>query len=190
MKVSLGAIYLSFLRVGAVMFGGGYAMLPLLEHEVVRRRGWCAAGEMDDIYALAQVVPGVIAVNTALMVGQRLRGWTGAVCAALGAITAPFAAILLIATLLGRFAERRLVRLFLAGLRPAVAGLLLGTALRLAGRGLRRGRQRVVALAVTAAGLLLDINPAWVILAGLGGGLCLHAWQRRAARRRAEAAAR
>lgn len=174
---TLGALYVSFLRVGAVMFGGGYAMLPLLEREVVVRRGWCDADEMSDVYALAQLAPGVIAVNTAMLVGQRRRGWLGSLVAALGTVSAPFVAILLVAVAFERLAGRRELTLFLAGLRPAVAGLLLGAALRFVRRGWRRHWQWCIGLAVAAAALLLDLNPAWPILAGIAGGLLWHTWR-------------
>ena len=78
-RVRLRQIFVSFAKIGAVLFGGGYAMLPLLEREVVDRRRWCTHAEMGELYALAQVVPGVIAVNTAMLVGHRHRGTAGAV---------------------------------------------------------------------------------------------------------------
>ena len=76
-------LFTSFARISSVMFGGGYAMLPLLEREVVARRRWLTPAAMTDVFALAQVIPGVIAINVALLVGQRLRGWRGAVAATL-----------------------------------------------------------------------------------------------------------
>ncbi len=181
---TLGELYVSFLRVGAVMFGGGYAMLPLLEREVVERRGWCGANEMSDVYALAQLAPGVIAVNTSMLVGQRQRDWVGSLVAALGTVTVPFVAILLVAVAFERLAGRRELALFLAGLRPAVAGLLLGAALRFVRRGWRRSWQWLLGLLVLAASLLFDLNPVWPILAGIAGGLLWQGWL--AARARAQ----
>jgi chromate transporter len=179
---TLGELYVSFLRVGAVMFGGGYAMLPLLEREVVVRRGWCSADEMSDVYALAQLVPGVIAVNTAMLVGQRHRGWLGSLVAALGTVTVPFVVMLLIAVAFEHLAGSRTLTLFLTGLRPAVAGLLLGAALRFVRRGWQRRWQWCVGLAVAAAALLLDLNPAGLILSGIAAGLLWQGWHAALAR--------
>ena len=75
---------MSFVKIGALLIGGGYAMLPLLEDEMVRRRKWATSDEMADFFALAQVLPGVIAINTAMLVGNRLRGLAGNLAAALG----------------------------------------------------------------------------------------------------------
>lgn len=165
------ALFVSFARIGCVMFGGGYAMLPLLEREVVGRRRWLTHAAMTDVFALSQVIPGVIAINVALLVGQRLRGWRGAVAATLGTLLVPFFAILLLAgvfdTLMGHAWAVRVVE----GLRPAVAGLLLGTALRLVWRGWRRWWAWVLGATVTALTLLLDLNPVWPILAGVAAGI-------------------
>ena len=86
-------LFVSFLKIGALMFGSGYTMLPLLSHEVVERRAWITEDELMDAYALSQCVPGVIAVNTAAFVGQKRGGWGGAAAAVLGVITAPILAI-------------------------------------------------------------------------------------------------
>ncbi len=170
-RVPLRSLYTSFVRVGAGMFGGGYAMLPLLEREVVERRRWATHEALADLFALAQVIPGVIAVNTAMLIGQRLRGWRGAVVAALGTVTAPFLAILLLAGLFDRLGGHPWVARFAAGLRPALAGLLLGTALRLVWLGWRRRGAWILGLAVTALTLVCAVNPVWPILAGIGAGL-------------------
>ena len=170
-RARLGSLFASFVRVGGGMFGGGYAMLPLLEREVVERRRWATHEAMADLFALAQVIPGVIAVNTAMLIGQRLRGWRGAVVAALGTVTAPFLVILLLAGLFDRLGDHPWVARFIAGLRPALAGLLLGTALRLVWRGWRRRGAWILGLAVTALTLVWALNPVWAILGGIGSGL-------------------
>lgn len=179
MAPSLTQLFFSFTRVGGVMFGGGYAMLPLLEREVVHRRRWCTLEEMADIYAVSQVIPGVIAVNTAMILGHRYRGWRGAAASAGGAVIAPFGAILLIAVAFARVAAHPAAGAFLAGLRPAVAGLLLATAHGLVGRTWR-GRWR--AAAGMAASVLLfsgRLHPAALIAAAVAGGLLLRRLRQR-----------
>lgn len=185
-RVPLRSLYTSFVRVGAGMFGGGYAMLPLLEREVADRRRWVTHDDVADLFALAQAIPGVIAVNTAMLIGQRLRGWRGAVVAALGAVTAPFLVILLIAGIFDRVAHSPAVVRFIAGLRPAVCGLLLGTALRLVWRGWRRLGAWLLGLAVAVLTLACDLNPVWAILGGIAAALLVQAIVTR--RGRAEAA--
>ena len=96
-------LYLSFLNIGALMFGSGYTMLPLLTREVVEKRNWITQEELLDAFALSQCVPGVIAINTAVMIGNKRGGWGGAVAALLGIMTAPILAILLVATVLMQF---------------------------------------------------------------------------------------
>ena len=89
-QIGLGQLFWSFAKMGAVLIGGGYALLPLLERELVMRRKWARSEDMIDLYALAQILPGVIAVNTAMLVGNRLRGLAGTLTAAFGLTAAPF----------------------------------------------------------------------------------------------------
>ncbi len=171
---SLLSIYLSFLRVGSVMFGGGYAMLPLLEHEVVDRRHWCREEEMGELYALAQAAPGVIAVNTALVVGYRQRGAAGAAVAAIGAVTVPFIVVLIIFSRIDKIAGHPLLEKIYAGLRPAVAGLLLSISFKMVKREWTSAWPTCVGLAIVAMALFLKLNPAWFILGGAFMGYAVY----------------
>jgi chromate transporter len=172
--VPLSRIYRSFAGVGAVLFGGGYAMLPLLEREVVERRRWCSLAEMSELYALSQVIPGVIAVNTALLVGHRHRGAAGAAVAALGMVSAPILVILAVASAFAWVSESLLLARLFAGLRPAVAGLLLATALRMIWRG--QGWERGVAAGACLAVLAGAAGPLGLILGAIAAGLLWHVW--------------
>jgi chromate transporter len=179
-RTPLGHLFTSFAAIGAVMFGGGYAMLPLLEREVVDRRRWCSHDEMSEYYALAQIVPGVIAINIAMLIGSRHRGVRGAVIAALGTVTAPFLVILLLAMVYRHLSHLAGIQLFFAALRPAVAGLLLAAAWGMLRRGCRDWLG--LALALAAAALLLSklLDPVRLILAGFAVGMIWHgvAWRR------------
>lgn len=152
------------------MFGGGYAMLPLLEREVVDRRHWCREEEMGELYALAQAAPGVIAVNTALVVGYRQRGAAGAAVAALGAITVPFLVVLAVFSQIDRIAGSPALARIYDGLRPAVAGLLLATSVRMIRREWVSAWPLCTGLAITAMALFLKLNPAFYILGGVIAG--------------------
>jgi chromate transporter len=173
-RVALRRILVSFMRVGAVLFGGGYAMLPLLEREVVERRGWCSHEEMTDYYAMAQLVPGVVAVNTAMLLGHRLRGFWGTVAATAGVVFAPFFVILAYAIAFDRFAGSELLIEAMSGLRPAVAGLMLGVAYKMFGRSRKTRLGLAVSLLVTALVLGCGMSAVNVILGGVAAGLLWH----------------
>ena len=117
-------------------------MLPLLEDEIVRRRKWASADEAADYFAVAQVLPGVIAVNTALLVGYRLRGLSGLVISAAGLVLVPFLLILAYAATYSQVNGLPMVERALAGARPAVAGMILAMGLRMFWRSIRRSWRR------------------------------------------------
>lgn len=164
-------IFVSFTKVGAVLFGGGYAMLPLLEREVVNRRAWCRFEEMADYYAMAQLVPGVVAVNTAMLIGHRLRGFWGTVAATLGVVCAPFFVILAYAVAFDRMAGSKLLADAMSGLRPAVAGLMLGVAYTMFGRSRKTKLGLAVSLLVVFLVLVCGVSAVNVILAGVAAGV-------------------
>ena len=168
---TVGAIFISFVKIGALLIGGGYAMLPLLEDEMVRRRKWATSDEMADFFALAQVLPGVIAVNTAMLVGNRLRGLAGNLAASLGLLVVPFSLIVAYAIAYASAQDMPAVMRVLEGVRPAVAGMMLGMGLNMMRKSARTAW--ALAVAVGACGAVLLWNPpmAWMILAAIGAGL-------------------
>ncbi|HRR33322.1 MAG TPA: chromate transporter [Kiritimatiellia bacterium] len=179
--VRLSQIFVSFTKIGAVLFGGGYAMLPLLEREVVNRRKWCRFEEMADYYAMAQLVPGVVAVNTAMLIGHQLRGFWGTVAATLGVVAAPFFVILAYAVAFDQMRESQLLAGAMAGLRPAVAGLMLGVAYTMFMRS--RKTKLGAGVALTAAFLTLGcgVSAVTVILLGVlagAGWFAAETWRR------------
>lgn len=169
-KATLREIFVSFMKVGAVLFGGGYAMLPLLEREVVNKRGWCRLEEMTDYYAMSQLVPGVVAINTAMLIGHHLRGFWGTVAATLGVVCAPFFVILAYAVAFDQMAGSKLLADAMSGLRPAVAGLMLGVAYTLFSRSRKTRVGLAVSLLVTALVLGCGVSAVRVILAGVAAG--------------------
>lgn len=175
MAPSLRSMFWSFLKMGAVLIGGGYALLPLLEREVVEKRKWAQSEEMIDLYALAQLLPGVIAVNTAMLVGHRLRGFRGTLAAAAGLTAVPFALIAAYAAAYGLLRETTLFARLLSGIQPAVAGMILGLGVDMVRKVSRDGRS--FALALVAALAVLFFNPSfvWLIVASVGAGLFLWA---------------
>jgi len=170
-RVRLRQIFVSFAKIGAVLFGGGYAMLPLLEREVVDRRKWCRLEEMTDYYAMAQLVPGVVAVNTAMLIGYRLRGFWGTVAATLGVVLAPFLVILAYAIAFDQMRDSTLLANAMSGLRPAVAGLMLGVAYTMFMRSCKTRLGTGVSLAVAFLTLVCGVSAVTVILLGVAVGI-------------------
>lgn len=124
MQTSLFLLFATFFRIGLFTFGGGYAMIPLIERDVVERNGWLQRGEFVDLLALAQSAPGVFAVNMAVFVGYRLRGVRGALAASFGCALPSVVIILLIALFFRQFRHIAVVNNIFMGLRPVVVALI------------------------------------------------------------------
>lgn len=124
-------LFLTFARVGVCTFGGGYAMLPILQREVVERKGWATEEQLADYYAIGQCTPGIIAVNTATFVGQSQRGAAGGIIATLGVVFPSVVIILAIAAFLQNFADLPVVIHAFAGVRACVCALILSSVLKL-----------------------------------------------------------
>ena len=126
------ALFSSFLKIGLFTIGGGYAMIPLMEQEVVDRRKWLSQEEFLNQLALSQSMPGVLAVNMATGLGYRLCGWRGALTAIVGNIAVPIAMILLLAICFRQFRDIPWVEHFFMGVRPAVVALIAAPVFKLA----------------------------------------------------------
>ena len=124
-------MFLTFARIGGLTFGGGYAMLPILEREVVEKRKWCSEEELTDYYAIGQCTPGVIAVNTATFIGSKMAGIPGGIVATLGVVFPSLIIITVIAAFLRNFADNPYVIHAFAGLRVVVTVLVLNTVIKL-----------------------------------------------------------
>ena len=157
----LWKVFLTFLKIGAFTFGGGYAMIPLIQQETLSR-GWLDAETLLRFIGVCESTPGPIAVNMATFVGSRQAGLAGAACATLGVTLPALLIMLLIAAVLRGFRENRFVRAAMAGIRPTVAGMIAATGLCAAWRclapnagtglaGAPDARQLLIALALVAA---------------------------------------
>ena len=168
---NLFALYVSFLKIGLLMFGSGYTMLPLLTREIVERRGWITQDELMDVFALSQCVPGVIGVNTAAFIGQRRGGWRGASAAVLGVVTVPILAILLVATVLMQFWNSPAMVSVFNGVRVAVAAVITSAVVSL----IRANVKNWLGIALCIAGFILvavlHLSPVFVVLLAAVAGL-------------------
>lgn len=162
--------FLSFFRIGLFTLGGGYAMIPVIQKEVVERRGWMTEAEFLDVLAVAQSCPGVMAINISVFVGYRLRKLPGALCTCLGTALPSFLIILMIAMFFHSFKDNRAVAAIFRGIRPAVVALIAVPTFRLA-KSAKVTRHTVWIPIVSALAIwALGVSPILVIvLAALGG---------------------
>ena len=124
-------IFWAFIKVGALTFGGGYAMLPILQREVVEHNHWASEEEIMDYYAMAQCLPGIIMVNTAAFVGRKYRGKLGGIVAALGSMLPSLIIITVIAMFLTAFSDYPVVKNAFAGIRVCVVVLIVNAVVKL-----------------------------------------------------------
>lgn len=159
-----------FFKIGAFTLGGGYAMIPLIENEIVTRRQWLEKEDFLDLLAVAQSAPGIFAVNMSIFVGYRLRGVKGSIITALGTILPSFLIILGIALFFHNFKEYEVVEKIFKGIRPAVVALIAAPTFSMA-RTAHINRYNVWIPIVSALLIwLLGFSPIWIIVAaGIGG---------------------
>ena len=163
-------LFAVFARIGAVTFGGGYAMLPILQAEVVEKYHWASEEELADYYAVGQCTPGVIAVNTATFIGMKRKGVTGGIIATLGVVLPSLVIITVIAAFLSNFAQLQFVRDAFAGIRVCVCVLIFNAIKKLAKGALVDKLTIGLFLLVMGINLFSSISPAWlVVLAGVVG---------------------
>lgn len=127
----LAELFLTFAKVGVMTFGGGYAMLPILQREIVENKGWATEDQLADYYAVGQCTPGIIAVNTATFVGQSQAGIIGGIAATLGVVFPSIVIILLIAAFLRNFMHLEAVGHAFNGVRAGVTALILTSVIKL-----------------------------------------------------------
>ena len=124
-------MFLTFAKVGVMTFGGGYAMLPILQREVMENKGWATEEELMDYFAIGQCTPGIIAVNTATFIGQKYKGNVGAICTTFGVVFPSLIIISLLAAFLSNFAEIPTVQHALAGVNACVVALIATSVIKL-----------------------------------------------------------
>ena len=166
----LWRLFLAFARVGVMTFGGGYAMIPILEREIVDRHGWASNEELMDYYAVGQCTPGVIAVNTATFIGRKVAGPLGGIRATLGVVFPSLVIITIITAFISNFADLAVVKNAFAGIRVCVFILILNAVVKLAKSSVKDAITLGICLLVLLGSLFLDISPIiFVVAAGIIG---------------------
>lgn len=169
---SLRTIFGSFFKIGLFTFGGGYAMIPLIEREVIDRRRWIEQKEFLDLLTLAQSVPGPISLNTSVFVGYKVRGLSGAVAALLGVVVPSFVILLAVALFFSDVRHNPVVNAAFMGMRPAVVALIIGPVISLS-RGMHWSLLAVIAAAALAV-WGLGWSPIYVLAVAAAAGI---AWE-------------
>lgn len=164
-------LFTAFFRIGTFTIGGGYAMIPLIEKEVVERRKWIDPKEFIDMLAMAQSSPGVIAINTAIFVGYKLKKTKGSIIAALGCALPSFIIILLIATFFVDMRENPTVDKIFKGIRPAVVALIVAPLWRMAKSAKITYKTIFIPIGVIVLIWLLKVPPVYVVGASILGGI-------------------
>jgi chromate transporter len=162
------SLFFTFLKIGAFTFGGGYAMIPLIQKEIVQEMCWMDDQECVNIIGVTQVAPGAVAINTAIYIGYELKGILGALAATLGIVLPSFVTITLIAILFSQLQDHPIVQAFFSGVRPGIAAMIGYAALRMSDHVLRDSFSKGLTAAVLAAILFLHVHP---IAAIVGGGI-------------------
>lgn len=174
-------LFLAFAKVGVCTFGGGYAMLPILQREIVEKRQWATNGELMDYYAIGQCTPGIIAVNTATFIGGKRNGIPGALFATLGAVAPSVVIITIIAAFIKNFRHIEAVQWAFEGIRAAVVALIASAVLKLGKKTLADIGAVVIFLAVTVLSVVTDLSPAIFVVAAGAVGLLLKGGKQHAA---------
>ena len=163
----------TFFKIGMFTLGGGYAMIPLIEEEVVNRHRWIDRKEMLDLIAIAQSCPGVFAINISIFVGYKLNKVRGAVATALGTALPSFLIILAIAIFFHQFEDNRVIAAMFKGIRPAVVALIAVPTFNLAKRAQLNWFTAWIPVVSALLIWLLGVSPIWIIIAaGVGGYIC------------------
>ena len=164
-------LFAAFARVGVLTFGGGYAMIPMLEREIVDRHGWATNEELMDYYAVGQCTPGVIAVNTATFIGYKTAGNIGGIVATLGVIFPSFVIITVIAGIIQNFADIPAVKSAFAGIRVCVCALIFNSVVKLWKGAVKDKAALVLCLLVFVLSVFFSISPIVFVVVCAAAGI-------------------
>jgi len=162
-KASLISIFSVFAKIGAFTIGGGYAMIPIIQNEILKR-GWLKEEELPDIVALAQSAPGLLAVNMSIFAGYRIRGVKGSIAATIGSVLPSFIIILLIAMLFSNYQDNPVVVRIFQGIRPVVVSLIAVPMINMAKKSCKTWWAWATAILALVLVAFLDVSPIYILL--------------------------
>ncbi|WP_208588545.1 chromate transporter [Gracilibacillus suaedae] len=164
-------IFLSFLKIGPVTFGGGYAMIPMIEREVVDKRKWVKTKDVSEIFAIAESVPGAIAINSATFIGYRLAGVRGAVVAMAGVLLPTFLIVVGLSILFLFIKDNPYVESAFVGIRAAIVALIAFAAYKIGLTAIYDKTTLVITIVTAAILYFLHLHPVIIIVGGIGLGI-------------------
>lgn len=157
-------LFLTFLKIGAFSFGGGYAMLPVIEREVVQSHGWLTSSEFIDIIGISQMTPGPIAINSATFVGYKIGGVLGSICATLGVVSFSFLLVSIATHYIIKFKDSKLLKAALSGMKPALIGLIISAFFSLAKESYLDIKSVIIAIIIALLSFKTKIHPILIIV--------------------------
>lgn len=166
-------LFWTFAKIGVMTFGGGYAMLPMLQREVVENRGWATEEELMDYFAIGQCTPGIIAVNTATFVGQKQKGIVGGIVASLGIVFPSLVIISLLAGVIEAYSHLAWVQHAFGGVRVCVCVLILNAVVKLYKKAVVDKFTLVIFLLVALGSYLTPLSPVVFVLAAAVAGIAI-----------------
>ena len=164
-------MFTSFVRIGSFTIGGGYAMIPLIQKEVVESKKWMDAREFIDMLAMAQSAPGVIAINTAIFIGYKMKGIKGSLVTTLGSALPSFLIILAVAMVFTHFRDNLVVERIFKGKRPAVVALIAAPLYKMAKSAGVTWKTIFIPIVAVLLIWLAGISPIWVVISAIAGGV-------------------
>ncbi len=173
MSRELWTLFVTFAKMGAITFGGGMAMLPILQREIVYLRHWATEEELIDYYAIGQCTPGIIAINTSTFIGQKRAGILGGIAATLGMVFPSLVIISLVAGLITNFADLPVVRNAFAGIQVCVCVLIFNATLKLMKKSVIDHRTVLIFALVLAGSVVFNLSPVWFVLLSGAAGVVL-----------------
>ena len=171
-------LFIAFFKIGAFTFGGGYAMISVIEQEVVTKKKWLSETDFVDMLAMVQSLPGPISINSSVYVGYKLKGVLGAIVAAIGTALPSFVIILLLAIVFTDVQDHPTIEKVFKGIRPAVVALMVAPLYRLAKKSGVTYKTLIIPVAAALAVWQADISPIYIIVAAATGGI-LYNWLKR-----------
>ena len=184
-------LYLAFVKIGAFTFGGGLAMMPIMQRELIDKRGWLTEEELIDYFAIGQSTPGIIAVNVSTFVGYKRLGWFGGIVGTLGVVTPSWVIIMLLAGAISSVDKYPLAQKALKGINVAVAALLTSVIVKFSKKTIKNIWNALFMLLAFALIYFLKVQSVWIILAALVIGCLLTLYrQKKKARAISDAASK
>ena len=164
-------LFFTFCRIGGLTFGGGYAMLPIIQKEIVEEKKWATEEEVLDYYAVGQCTPGIIAVNTATFIGYKVQGIIGAIVATLGVVFPSLIIITIIAALLKNFASYAIIQHAFSGIRVVVIALIISAILKLAKTSIKNSITLIIAILAFISVAFVNLSAIYIVVAAAFVGL-------------------